>query len=354
MNPDFWKGRRVLITGHSGFKGAWLSLWLSDAGAEVTGYALAPPTMPSLFEDAGIAGRVRSIMGDIRDLPLLLEVFSETRPEVVIHMAAQSLVRASYDTPVETYAVNVLGTVHILEAARQTPGVRAVVAVTSDKCYENREWCWGYREGEPMGGADPYSSSKGCAELATAAYRRSFFTPGPPWVASVRAGNVIGGGDWAADRLVPDIARAFLSGLPVPIRNPRAIRPWQHVLEPLSGYLAVAEELFADSADCARAFNFGPDEKDAVSVGELADRMAALWEGASWENRQEPGAPHEAHYLKLDSSLARDRLSWFRRLNLTDALAWTCDWYRARDRGEDMGAYSLSQIREYQSLPERR
>ncbi|MCS6776665.1 MAG: CDP-glucose 4,6-dehydratase [Chloroherpetonaceae bacterium] len=355
MTPEFWRGRRVLVTGHTGFKGAWLSLWLQRLGAEALGYALDPPTSPSLYDAAGVGHGMASVRGDVRDFALLSQTFRRFRPEVVLHLAAQSLVRVSYEAPLETYAVNVMGTAHVLEAARQTEGVRAVVVVTSDKCYENREWVWGYRENEPMGGNDPYSSSKGCAELVTAAYRRSYFPPERyaqhrTGVASARAGNVIGGGDWARDRLIPDIMRAFAVGEPVVIRNPEAIRPWQHVLEPLHGYLTLAEALFHAGAEFAGAWNFGPDDDDACPVRQVVERLAARWgAGAGWQ--QDAGShPHEAHYLKLDSSLARARLQWRPRLDLQGALDWVVEWYRGVAQGGSAREITLRQIERFEGL----
>ena len=284
LSPSFWKDKRVLITGHTGFKGGWLSIWMQRLGATVAGYALDPPTETSLFDAAQVAESMTSVIADVRDLDRLDGFVSEFRPQVIFHMAAQSLVRRSYADPVDTYGSNVMGTVHVLEAARRCGDVRAVVNVTSDKCYENREWPWGYRENEPMGGHDPYSSSKGCAELITSAYRRSYFSSepatgrsAPPALASARAGNVIGGGDWAEDRLVPDIMRAFLSGQAVVIRNPGSVRPWQHVLEPLRGYLTLAERLHNEGSDFAQAWNFGPSDNDARPVGWLVDRLCSLW-----------------------------------------------------------------------------
>lgn len=305
MNPAFWPGRRVLVTGHTGFKGGWLSLWLQQLGAAVTGYALAPPSRPSLFETARVGESMDSTVGDVRDFDTLQATVAKYRPEIVFHLAAQPLVVPSYQQPVETYATNIMGTVHLLEAVRQVGGVRVVVNVTSDKCYANREWLWGYRENEPMGGEDPYSSSKGCAELVTAAYRASFFPPADYArhglaLASARAGNVIGGGDWAAHRLIPDMIRAFQASRPTSIRCPEAVRPWQHVLEPLSGYLTLAEHLWIEGPALAEGWNFGPREHDARPVRWLVDRLAELWsDDASWEPDGEPH-PHEAHYLKLD------------------------------------------------------
>lgn len=358
MNPAFWLGKRVLVTGHTGFKGSWLSLWLQNLGAEVTGYALQPPTIPSLFVEAKIAEGMRSIEGDIRDLPCFMQAMHDAKPEIVIHMAAQPLVRYSYKNPVETYATNVMGTVHMLEAVRAAGTVRAVVNITTDKCYENREWAWGYREIDPMGGYDPYSSSKGCAELVSAAYRSSFFNPDDyvkhgVALATVRAGNVIGGGDWAQDRLIPDIVAAFEQGKPVHIRNPNAIRPWQHVLEPLRGYLMLAEKLVEQGPSFGEAWNFGPNDEDARSVGWIVDQMAARWgKGARWEF--DAGEhPHEAGYLKLDISKVRSRLLWSPALNLTDALNLVVDWSRQRDMGVGAREITLDQIRSYQQVTEK-
>ncbi|MBU1425724.1 MAG: CDP-glucose 4,6-dehydratase [Gammaproteobacteria bacterium] len=352
MNAAFWNGRRVLLTGHTGFKGSWLSLWLQSMGAQVTGYALAAPTNPSLFEVAEVAKGMTSIVGDIRDLELMRKVFAEQRPEIVIHMAAQALVRHSYVEPVETYSTNVMGTVNVLEAIRTTSSVKAVVNVTSDKCYDNREWVWGYRENEAMGGFDPYSSSKGCAELVTAAYRNSYFHPDKYQthgvaLASGRAGNVIGGGDWAEDRLIPDIVRAIAQGKPVNIRNPHAIRPWQHVLEPLSGYLVLAQKLFEEGTSYAEGWNFGPNDEDAKPVEWIVDKLTKTWgEGASWV-LDGGNHPHEAHYLKLDCSKAKTRLGWHPRWHLEDALGAIIEWQRAYRDGKDMRELTLRQIDAY-------
>ena len=353
----FWNGKRVLLTGHTGFKGSWLSLWLQSMGAQVVGYALAPPTNPSLFEAAQVGQGMTSVIGDIRDLPKLQAVFAEHHPEIVIHMAAQPLVRYSYQNPVETYSTNVMGTVHLLETVRNSPGVKAVVNITTDKCYENREWVWGYRENEPMGGYDPYSNSKGCAELVSTAYRSSFFN-GDSYVqhgvalATVRAGNVIGGGDWAQDRLIPDILAAFEQGKLVEIRNPQAIRPWQHVLEPLRGYLTLAENLFEQGPHFAEAWNFGPNDEDAKSVGWIVEQMAELWgNDAKWQI--DTGAhPHEANYLKLDISKARSRLDWHPALRLTDALKLIIDWSKQRQEGADIRKLTMDQIRTYHTSTE--
>jgi CDP-glucose 4,6-dehydratase len=355
VNPAFWKGRRVFMTGHTGFKGSWLSLWLQHLGAEVTGYSLAPPTSPSLFEVANVADGIVSLHGDIRDLAALKGAMRQAQPEIVIHMAAQSLVRLSYDQPVETYATNVMGTVNVLESVRYTPGVRAVVNVTTDKCYENKEWEWGYRENEPMGGYDPYSNSKGCAELVTSAYRSSYFnahaysTHGVA-LASVRAGNVIGGGDWAKDRLIPDIIAAFEKSQPVEIRNPHATRPWQHVMEPLRGYLTLAERLYTDGPAFAGGWNFGPHNDDAKPVEWIVREMASRWSGCARWSVSAGIHPHEANYLKLDISKAGHRLKWQPAMRLHDALSLIVDWAKARLEGVDARTMTLSQIHAYQSL----
>jgi len=347
VNPAFWHGKRVLLTGHTGFKGSWLALWLQSLGAQVVGYALAPPTNPSLFDVAQVGKGMTSVIGDIRDLAKLQAAFAEHSPEIVIHMAAQPLVRYSYQNPVETYSTNVMGTVHLLEAVRNTPGVKAVVNVTTDKCYENKEWAWGYREDEPMGGHDPYSNSKGCSELVTSAYRRSFFQEKDIALASARAGNVIGGGDWAADRLIPDILRAFEQNQPVIIRNPYATRPWQHVLEPLSGYLALAEHLYTDGQAYAEGWNFGPKDDDAKAVQWIVEHMVNSWgNGASWQ--QDGGVhPHEANYLKLDISKAKARLGWQTRWPLATALPHITTWHQAWLANDDMKKLCLAQIQKY-------
>jgi CDP-glucose 4,6-dehydratase len=339
-DPAFWSGRRVLVTGDTGFKGAWLSLWLAELGATVIGLADGVPTSPSLWEAAGVGEVVEHHEGDVRDAERVLAVVAAARPEVVLHLAAQPMVRRSYAEPAETYAINVMGTVHVLDAIRRAGGdhVRAAVVVTSDKCYENREWPWGYREDEAMGGHDPYSSSKGAAELVTAAYRSSFFGgDGAPAIASARAGNVIGGGDFGEDRLVPDIYRAVAAGQPVRIRNPHAIRPWQHVLNPLSGYLRLAERAAADPS-LGKAYNFGPAEDDVRPVGWIVERLAVAFETDDGPH------PHEAHWLKLDSSLAHGELGWRPAWDLTEGLRRTADWYRAHREGEDVGALTRAQI----------
>lgn len=347
VTQSFWRDRRVFLTGHTGFKGGWLSLWLQTMGAEVHGYALEPPTEPNLFSIANVAGGLASsTIADIRDIEALTRAMKYARPEIVFHLAAQPLVQHSYTAPVETYATNVMGTVNLFEAIRASDGVRAVVNVTTDKCYENREWAWGYRENEPLGGYDPYSSSKACAELVTSAYRRSFFETSGVAVASARAGNVIGGGDWAQKRLVPDILRAFEQKRPVQIRNPTAIRPWQHVLDPLSGYLVLAQRLFGENI-YAEGWNFGPDDSDARSVEWIVLRLANMWgDDATWVMDDRRHA-HEAIYLKLDISKARSRLGWNPRWGLLRALERTLDWHRAWRDGENMHAFCLRQIVEF-------
>ena len=349
INQDFWRGKRVLLTGHTGFKGGWLSLWLQSLGAEVHGLALAPPTSPNLFTVARVAeGMASHTIGDIRDYGTVRAAMEASQPEVVIHMAAQPLVRLSYSEPVATYATNVMGTVHVLEAARHAGSVRAIVNVTTDKCYENKEWVWGYREYEPMGGYDPYSNSKGCSELVTSAYRRSFFQQSGIALGSGRAGNVIGGGDWAADRLIPDILRAFEHGQPVSIRNPHSTRPWQHVLEPLSGYLILAEHLYTEGQTFAEGWNFGPRDEDARPVQWIVEQLVNNWgQGATWQ--QDGGAhPHEAHYLKLDISKAKARLNWQPRWALQQALQASVDWHQQWLAEADMKAFTIEQIGQYQ------
>lgn len=353
MDASFWQGKRVLVTGHTGFKGSWLCLWLEHLGARVAGFALNPATVPALWTDIGESAVVSTI-GDIRDSDALAVALSKLQPEVVFHLAAQSLVHASYEDPVGTYATNVMGTVHLLEAVRQVPSVRAVVNITSDKCYENRESGQAYREGDPMGGGEPYSSSKGCAELVTHAYRASFFSkPGAPAIASARAGNVIGGGDWARDRLIPDVVRATTSGEPVKIRRPQAVRPWQHVLEPLAGYLRLAEQLVRNPDRFARAWNFGPDNEDAVPVQKILNTVTELWgPPAAWK-LDDKQYPPEAHFLRLDSSDARAMLGWRPRLGLPNALAWTVDWYKRYASGESARELTIGQIRNYMGLSAR-
>jgi len=355
MNPAFWNGKRIFLTGHTGFKGSWLSLWLQELGAEVTGFALNPPTNPSLFEVANVAAGMRSIIGDVRDLSTLQNAMSDASPEIVIHMAAQPLVRYSYANPVETYSTNVMGSVNILEAVRNVKNVKAVINVTSDKCYENREWVWGYRENELMGGYDPYSNSKGCAELVTAAYRSSFFNPANykyhgVAVASARAGNVIGGGDWAMDRLIPDFIRGISADETVIIRSPKAVRPWQHVLEPLSGYLLLAEKLYNYGNPFAEAWNFGPNDEDAKSVEWVVSQLVDNWgKGASFKVDVNSANFHEANFLKLDCSKSRSRLGWKPQWNSTEAIKRICAWHKAYLLGADIKLHSVNEINEYQA-----
>jgi CDP-glucose 4,6-dehydratase len=345
VDPAFWGGRRVLVTGHTGFKGAWLTLWLTEMGARVTGLAAGVPTEPSLYRDARVGEGIDEVRVDVRDFDAVHRTVREHEPEVVVHMAAQSLVRPSFRDPRETYETNVMGTVNVLEAVRRTGTARAVVNVTSDKCYDNREQGRPFAEDDPKGGHDPYSSSKGAAELVADAYLRSFFAAdeGGPRLASGRAGNVIGGGDWSADRLVPDIMRAALAGEAIRVRNPAAVRPWQHVLSPLSGYLRLAEAL-VESPAAAGGWNFGPPLDDARPVSWITDRVSRLWpEQLQWV--VDPGPhPHEAHYLALDSTKARERLGWAPRWTLEDALRNTVEWYRAVRDGDDPRRTTLEQI----------
>lgn len=348
MNREFWRGKRVFLTGHTGFKGGWLALWLTDMGAEVHGYALNPPTEPNFFTVTNLQERLaNSTIADIRHASALTKAMQAAQPDIVLHLAAQPLVRYSYVEPVETYAVNVMGTVNLLEAVRQTSSVRAVVNVTTDKCYENREWVWPYRENEAMGGFDPYSSSKACSELVTATYRRSFLAPGNVHLASARAGNVIGGGDWASDRLVPDFLRALDSGQTLVIRAPLATRPWQHVLEPLAGYLILAQKLFTEGREFADAWNFGPEESDARPVRWIVEYLCSQSPDASWQCDASPQL-HEANMLKLDSSKAKGHLSWRPRWNLKAALGMTLAWHQAWRKEADMIAISAQQIRAYE------
>jgi len=349
IDPTFWKGRKVFITGNTGFKGSWISLWLGQLGAKVTGYALEAPTNPSIFQITEVdKALVDSIHGDMRDAAALTSAMREAEPEVVIHMAAQSLVRDSYTDPVGTYSTNVMGTVNLLEAVRKTPSVNAVLNITSDKCYENKEWIWGYRENEAMGGYDPYSSSKGCAELVTSAYRRSFLQDAGIALATARAGNVIGGGDWAKDRIVPDAISAFIENRPLIIRNPMATRPWQHVLEPLSGYLTLCQQLINHPEEYAEGWNFGPNDEDVQPVSSLADTMVKLWgDNAQWQ--LDDGAhPHEARYLKLDCTRAKTQLKWKPIWGLDRALDETVRWYKSWHNKKDMHGFTLRQIASYQ------
>jgi len=360
-----WRGRRVFITGHTGFKGGWLSLWLSSLGAHVTGYALAPNTEPNFFTlaklSADTGSTIDGIQNDIRDYPRLLSAVQQAQPEVIFHLAAQPLVRRSYADPRETYETNVMGTVNLLEAARHTPSVRAVVIVTSDKCYENRHTHTGYVEDDAMGGHDPYSNSKGCAELVTSAFRKSYFSAAPSktlvsatstLIASARAGNVIGGGDFSDDRLIPDLLRAFSKHQPATIRYPQAVRPWQHVLEPICGYIMLAERLLKAEQSFASAWNFGPADTDSVTVAQIADKLCSLWgHPASWQQDGNQHA-HEASVLRLNSAKARTQLAWQAIFPLQAALVLTVDWHNAYLRGDDMRALSLQQINDYvQALP---
>lgn len=352
VDSAFWKGKKVFLTGHTGFKGGWLSLWLASMGAKVTGYALAPNTTPNLFDILAIDSLLeKSHISDIRDLSSLQKAMSEAKPDVIIHMAAQPLVRYSYANPVETYATNVMGTVHVLESTRTINSVRATIVVTTDKCYENKEWVWGYRENEPMGGYDPYSNSKGCAELVTSAYRQSYFS-GPNstnHVASARAGNVIGGGDWSEDRLIPDAIKAFEANKPLMIRNPLATRPWQHVLEPLSGYLILAKKLYEQGSDFASGWNFGPDDKDNRSVQEVINLLIASWgESAGWV-KEGSEHPHEANLLKLDCSKVHSQLGWLPQWNLETATQKIVEWQKAYQAKKNMQEVSLAQINQYMS-----
>jgi CDP-glucose 4,6-dehydratase len=346
VKPDFWQGKRVFLTGHTGFKGSWLALWLQQMGAVVRGYALIPPSNPSLFDVAHVGDGMQSDIGDIRDLAQVKASMIGFNPDILIHMAAQPLVRLSYKEPLETYDINVMGTAKVLEAARSCPNLKAIVSVTTDKCYENKEWVWGYREDEPMGGYDPYSSSKGCAELVTSAYRRSFLAEQGVGLASARAGNVIGGGDWAEDRLIPDILRAFEQNQPVVIRNPASTRPWQHVLEPLSGYLVLAQALYEQPTAFAEGWNFGPFDEDAQPVSWILDKMVAKWQGASWQ-LDENAHPHEAGYLKLDISKAKARLHWQPTWRLEQTLNRIVAWHQTWLDNKDMHAVCLQEITDY-------
>ena len=350
MNNNFWHDKTVFLTGHTGFKGSWLALWLQTMGAKVTGYALSPPTEVNLFTVAKVEQDLEQhIIADIRDGERLKLAMQTAQPDVVLHLAAQALVRYSYAQPVETYQTNVIGTVNVLEAVRATPSVKVVVNITTDKCYDNKEWLWGYRENEALGGFDPYSSSKACAELVTAAYRQSFLQARGVSVASARAGNVIGGGDWAEDRLIPDFLRALDAKTALMIRSPESTRPWQHVLEPLSGYLLLAEKLFTHGESYAEAWNFGSDDSDAKPVRWIIEQLAQLRPDLVWQYNTTPQA-HEAHYLKLDSSKAKQRLAWQPCWQLATALAKTVSWHEAWRCGEDMRAFTLAQINEYQFI----
>ena len=355
MNKSFWDGKKVLITGNTGFKGSWLSLWLLSLGADVQGYALQPMDKPNLFSTFNLDRDMKTVYADIRDFESLNNCFMSFDPEIVIHMAAQPLVRYSYDNPLETYSTNVMGTANLIECLRLGSRERVLLNVTTDKCYENKEWLWGYREDEPMGGYDPYSSSKGCSELVTSAYRRSYFNPDNHGehgvaIASARAGNVIGGGDWSKDRLIPDFIRAISDGTAVNIRNPNAIRPWQFVLAPLSGYMSLVERMFSDRKKFSQAWNFGPEESDAKTVGWIIKKIVEIWgDGASYNISESDVNPHEANYLKLDCSKAKSMLGWEPSIDLTKSLENICTWHKALNNKEDIISLSLAQIKDYET-----
>jgi CDP-glucose 4,6-dehydratase len=350
MTPSFWQGKRVFITGHTGFKGSWLSLWLSSMGAKVTGYALAVDETPALFEVLQLDGAIDSHVGDVSDFASMSDVLNQAQPDIVFHLAAQSLVKPSYDAPVETYQTNVMGTVNLLEAVRQNGQVKAVVIVTSDKCYENQEWQWPYRENDRLGGHDPYSNSKACAELVTESFRKSFFAGTHTAVATARAGNVIGGGDWAMHRLLPDIIRAQQSGSSLEVRNPDSTRPWQYVLEPLSGYMALAEKLFSDGQDYAEAWNFGPAVEGIQPVRYIVETVADKWPTFQWHTQAHPHH-HEAKMLMLDCTKSITRLGWKPQWSMSNMLENTLDWYDAYYSGQDMTTVSLQQIARFSNTP---
>jgi CDP-glucose 4,6-dehydratase len=347
VDRAFWKGKRVFLTGHTGFKGSWLSLWLEDMDAVVKGYSLEPYTAPSLFDTANVSSGIESEFGDIRDFEKLKTSLESFSPDIILHLAAQPLVRDSYEDPLGTYETNVMGTANLLQASRSLPDLKSIVVVTTDKCYENREWEWGYRENEAMGGYDPYSSSKGCAELVTSAFRRSFFQSTYVAIASARAGNVIGGGDWSKDRLIPDVLRSYNDGEQVVIRNPKATRPWQHVIEPLSGYLILAEELYNYGQAFAEPFNFGPRDEDCQSVESILNSINNYWVNCPGWKLDEDANPHEARFLKLDISKAKDRLDWRPRWNLDSTIKRIVDWNKAFNRQEDMRQYCIKEIKSY-------
>jgi CDP-glucose 4,6-dehydratase len=356
IDPTFWRGKKVFLTGHTGFKGGWLSLWLNNLGAFVTGYSLSPSTNPSFYEIGNIKSAIeKSYIADVRNLEELHLAMKSASPDIVIHMAAQPLVRLSYENPVETYSTNVMGTVNVLDCVRRLGSIRAVVIVTSDKCYENREWVWGYRENEPMGGYDPYSNSKGCAELVAACFRNSYFSGRDNSlsnisVATARAGNVIGGGDWSLDRLIPDAWRAFESGRPITIRNPNAVRPWQHVLEPLGGYIALTQALYESGPKFVGAWNFGPKNEDSCKVKDVIEMLISKSNSAVGWLPDDKSQPHEARSLKLDCSKANHELEWTPKLRLENAIQLVVDWQRSFKAGADMQKFSLNQIREYEAL----
>lgn len=353
LNKNFWQGRKVFLTGHTGFKGSWLSLWLHSMGAEVTGYALKPPTVPALYEICKTDELMSSVIADIRDRKVLENAILQAQPDIVIHMAAQPLVRESYINPAETYEINVMGTVNLFEAIRKCASVKAVVNVTTDKCYENKEWSWGYRENEPMGGYDPYSNSKSCSELITASYRKSFFNikdydKHGVALASARAGNVIGGGDWAKDRLIPDCVRSLLNNEKIFIRSPKSIRPWQHVLEPLSGYLLLAQKLYQEGPSYAEGWNFGPEDNDAKPVDWIVNKLCEKWGDDATYLIDKGPHPHEANYLKLDISKAKTQLNWQPKWNIETALDKIVEWTIAYKNHKNMCEITLKQIKEYQ------
>lgn len=349
VNSKFWKGKKVFITGHTGFKGSWLSLWLQSMGAEIKGFSLAPHTSPSLFYEANVGEKMESVFGDIRDKDCVFDSMIQFNPDVIFHMAAQPLVRASYREPIDTYSTNIMGTLNVLEGARYCSNLKAVVNVTTDKCYANNEWDWGYRENEPMGGFDPYSSSKACSELVTSAYRSSFFKKSGIAVATARAGNVIGGGDWSEDRLIPDILNAFVNKKPVVIRNPNSIRPWQHVLEPLSGYLILAEKLFVNGQSFAEGWNFGPYDQDVQTVLWIVEKMTSDWNHKENWKIDSDEQPHEANYLKLDISKAKNLLGWKPSWDLTVTIDKIIKWHQSWISGTNAQALCLAQINEFQN-----
>jgi len=355
LNPSFWSGRRVFVTGHTGFMGGWLTLMLARMGARVSGYALPPPTHPNLFTAAGVDGACRTVIGDVRDAQALSRALTDAEPEVVLHLAAQPLVRLAHAEPVETYATNVMGTVHLLDAVRRVPSVKAVVAVTTDKVYENREWTWGYRETDLLGGREPYGNSKACAEFVVNAYRHSYFSArsktgfAQTGIATVRAGNIIGGGDWAIDRLVPDAVRAFAANKTLKIRHPEAVRPFQHVLDPVYGMALLAERLATDPEEWAGGWNFGPPEDDTRAVGWMADRLAELWGPAARWHAEPSTGPHEARLLVLSSAQARARLRWQPAWNAEAAIARTVEWYRTFYDGADVGLLTRAQITQHEA-----
>lgn len=347
IDAGFWNGKRVLITGHTGFKGSWLSIWLQSMGSVLRGAALKPATAPSMFEIANVEKGIESCILDIREFSKVRECIADFQPEIIFHMAAQPLVRLSYNQPIDTYATNVMGTVHVLEAARSVDCVKAIVNVTTDKCYENREWVWGYREDEPMGGHDPYSASKACSELVTSSYRKSFFDLTRSGLATARAGNVIGGGDWSKDRLIPDLITNLQNNQSTQIRNPRATRPWQHVLEPLSGYMMLAEQLYNKPKHFSEAWNFGPEDADVKQVDWIANKICALWgNDAQWETDQELHV-HEANWLKLDITKAKYQLGWQPKWTINEALEHTVEWYSEFMFGSNMSEFTEKQIKLY-------